>query len=1729
MFINSSQERGLKLKGEVSIVTNKTLHKVLVKLAAVLAILFLVLPTGLTAVTVLAEQINTENLTPVETAAGEILKESDLDFEQAISTSGEALKDGSASWIQLTYNKVNQNLAKQDLFLRLPQGMTIEGIGQDQKLDVKSISVPKNLDLDEAASTINNTNIITGFEKIGEQDYKLSFAATSETLNLVFKVTDTILNETRELQLGDKQDPKQATISKTLSLGIATEEDRASTSETTTASNIQPRAVTAPTTGGWDVSQQVNVLNGQLTLDDKNANGIYDVEAPDSLSFKAQLTLLDQSLIVPGNYFELKLSDSIHYNMLNPTDINFPYLTQGGKVIAVPELVQDPPVDGLLRATGKTVRYRFTDQVTGMTSLNMSLDLGHSVNPNVVQKNGSATFIYQIGSQEFSQSYDVVYGKPKEDGLLNLHQRLTYTDSKYTNTAQSLIYVNPKQTAQDAGKQTLVISNVPSTYKIGDQTVPNLLQLNTQTAVKVYKSKDPKGITDAVNLDKQYWEEVPNPTITKSDGKIEVFFNYTQADKSTYVVAVETALQHEGTQPVFIAQKSSLTINNTGKQISETDATATLGSGGSAAGATIPKGSLFLNKINNLNEKLANATFTLSGNTSAGEFLFRTLLTDTKQVAFTNIPPGNYQLRETLAPSGYVRIETPWTVTVDDKGKVTVTGNEADTQKVPEEAEVVILWESTKWNYGNVQFYKDRFKELVDSVGNQNAKYTLIRYSGDTSDSAQFISQSVSITEFNKILDSGALTTSTMTNRKGMPKAYQLALQQFQASKNKQKYLLQLTNYPIYPGYREEKDFMSQSQTSFDAMKSLGVVPYLLVERDPYANRNTYLDPKAEAPSFGAFYPADNIKVAWSNNSSTLFTPTVDTNYLNQIQSIGSAIKQQIPESILTITNKTSGKFSINKIDEAKKGLAGATFTLSKRTTVATDHQVQGDFIPVSKETTVGRTALTFDNLKPGVYDLKETKAPDAYTLDSKTYIVVVQNSGKTTIVDEADFKESDFPMNDNSSQFEYPIKEIANEPNKIVFTKIGDGGKSLSGAEFELRKDKQVIQTAKSDTAGLVTFTKLLPGTYEVWETKVSEDIYNLPQEAVATFEVKADGTFSEPQGRLFRKNAQQNNRYEILNELVNKKIGDQKIKVIKKDELTDLPLPKAKFQLEASDGTLYYGTTDDNGEISFDKLPFGQYILTEIEAPTGYVLDPTPQKINITEVDAPETEVVAGGNSAQPMAEPITRAALPASAAETVTGKDVSQQVAITKLDVASSNEDTPHNVRPNHGENIVMRAEFSIKPNSDIKAGDYFTLTLPDTIDPFGISSPENVGFRILGPLGTLALGTYDPATRTITYKFTDYISRYAVSTFSSILPFFIDRYTVKTNQVVNISLKLGDVSTDPQWFTVNYDPYYGIMDTNNPVNIGSMITRLDQDTGDFVNYVYINPARQSLLDTTFTLTGNGSTILDANTKVQVFEVDNPDTQMPPSWGIDDNSLRETDKYYIYKQNGQILINFHDDLYLGKSYIVKVTGKSDLSNDESVHTAAVLTQRRYNYYSYITQTGRYIPSGHYIESFTYTSDVVKKSGESSADGSVIVRLSNRKNYIDFVKSDAQGIPLEATFELRKKTATNDTVTVGTPVTSDKATGKFYFEGLPQGDYEVWETKAPDGYVKPVKAVATFRINDKGEVVEKSLEDSRIINYPRPELPATGGMGWIVYMVMGSAICFIAIFWNRPFRFKK
>ena len=63
----------------------------------------------------------------------------------------------------------------------------------------------------------------------------------------------------------------------------------------------------------------------------------------------------------------------------------------------------------------------------------------------------------------------------------------------------------------------------------------------------------------------------------------------------------------------------------------------------------------------------------------------------------------------------------------------------------------------------------------------------------------------------------------------------------------------------------------------------------------------------------------------------------------------------------------------------------------------------------------------------------------------------------------------------------------------------------------------------------------------------------------------------------------------------------------------------------------------------------------------------------------------------------------------------------------------------------------------------------------------------------------------------------------------------------------------------------------------------------------------------------------------------------------------------------------------------------------------------------------------------------------------------------------------------------------------------------------------------------MATFKVTDEGEIVDKSLEDGRIINYKRPELPATGGPGVVFCLFIGSALCLVALFWNRSSRVTK
>lgn len=85
-------------------------------------------------------------------------------------------------------------------------------------------------------------------------------------------------------------------------------------------------------------------------------------------------------------------------------------------------------------------------------------------------------------------------------------------------------------------------------------------------------------------------------------------------------------------------------------------------------------GNFTLVKANSNNEPLAGAEFTLYEKN--GNDVIKTIETGSDGIiSFTNIPVGDYVLKETKAPSGYVESEEFWNISVDYEGNVKITNS----------------------------------------------------------------------------------------------------------------------------------------------------------------------------------------------------------------------------------------------------------------------------------------------------------------------------------------------------------------------------------------------------------------------------------------------------------------------------------------------------------------------------------------------------------------------------------------------------------------------------------------------------------------------------------------------------------------------------------------------------------------------------------------------------------------------------------------------------------------------------------------------------------------------------------------------------------------------------------------------------------------------------------------------------------------------------------------------
>ena len=188
----------------------------------------------------------------------------------------------------------------------------------------------------------------------------------------------------------------------------------------------------------------------------------------------------------------------------------------------------------------------------------------------------------------------------------------------------------------------------------------------------------------------------------------------------------------------------------------------------------------------------------------------------------------------------------------------------------------------------------------------------------------------------------------------------------------------------------------------------------------------------------------------------------------------------------------------------------------------------------------------------------------------------------------------------------------FANKPVKgeVVIEKLGEFAtlndkegysfisKNLSGVEFGLYQDDNLILKGTTDEKGNLKFENLNLGSYCIKEIKTL-DGYILNDKPYC-FELKYKDQYTAVI------------TYKLL---IENKLKTSKYEFTKKDYSTDAPLPNTTMEIYTINNELVYsGITDSNGKIIIERLPIGKYYILEKEAPEGYLINEEKMFFEVT-----------------------------------------------------------------------------------------------------------------------------------------------------------------------------------------------------------------------------------------------------------------------------------------------------------------------------------------------------------------------------------------------------------------------------------------------------------------------------------------------------------------------------------
>ena len=283
--------------------------------------------------------------------------------------------------------------------------------------------------------------------------------------------------------------------------------------------------------------------------------------------------------------------------------------------------------------------------------------------------------------------------------------------------------------------------------------------------------------------------------------------------------------------------------------------------------------------------------------------------------------------------------------------------------------------------------------------------------------------------------------------------------------------------------------------------------------------------------------------------------------------------------------------------------------------------KADGGVVTLGTYKTDANGQIILKGVDAGWYVITEVRAAQGMSLPSnpvrRKYLAEGENAytdlkGSTAITDTDKTESTDKPENTGKNTVKVTSgkdygEEIPNYPlNSIVIKKTdANTSKLLAGAAFEVRKvsgdisgsSGTIIGRYTTDDSGIIVITGLQAGAYLIEEVQPPAN-YLLSENSKQQAWLKADGTSvvevtfaNYPYGHLL---------------------------ITKTDADTKKPLAGAKFKVTTADGTVVGNAngefiTDSNGEILIPNVKPDSYVVTEIQAPTGYEISEEAKTIKV------------------------------------------------------------------------------------------------------------------------------------------------------------------------------------------------------------------------------------------------------------------------------------------------------------------------------------------------------------------------------------------------------------------------------------------------------------------------------------------------------------------------------------